>query len=1251
MVNKKRTGAATPRTHAPTRTPPVQPATVALASAPGAGVATRGDPGFAIVGIGASAGGLDAFKQFFAAMTPDADLAFVLIQHLDPTHQSLTAELLTKHTAMRVVQVEDEMHVAPNHVYVIPPNRYLSISGETLHLTEPAERRGVRVPIDFFFRSLADDQRERAIAIVLTGTGSDGALGVREIKAGGGMVMVQAPDTAQHDGMPRSAIATGVADYVLPVASMPATLVRYVRHSYVNRTAAARKEPAADPLGTIVGELRVRLKYDFSCYKRGTLTRRVQRRMGLRHLEDMAAYIEVLRQDKDEVHALYKDLLIGVTNFFREPESWRELETLVIEPLVARVGHASDAPDTIRVWTPGCATGEEPYSIAMLLAEKLAAADRSCAVSIFASDIDQDALAFARAGAYPNTIEADVAADRLHHFFRKGEHTWRIDKRTREVVVFAEQNVISDPPFSKLDLISCRNLLIYLEPEIQKKILSMFHFALREGGYLFLGNAETIYQQADLFETISRKHRIYRRLGKPVLGKPVLGKPVLDKLVLDKPVTALLFNAPAQRTHHLAALAQQAVMERFAPACVLVNRKAEVLYLCGPVDDYLQLPSGEASHDLIAMTRPGLRTKLRAAFHAALSDEQPVTLENVAVKRGQKYFPIRVTIEPLRQANESEALVLIAFDEVGAESRARVVHVVPSAPEPTDRPETAAEYEAVIRHLDGELSGTREDLQSAIEELETSNEEFKAANEEIMSVNEELQSTNEELETSKEELQSLNEELQTVNSQLESKVGELEQIGNDLVNLLTSTDIATLFLDRQLRLRRFTPAATRMFRIRPSDVGRPLADFSQYFVDTDLLTDAQRVIEHLAPIEKEVQDVARSSSPGDLGALESSASHWYARRILPYRTDDDRIDGVVITFADITSNKEYQHILETLNRELDQRVAARTTEVRRFSRVFQEAAVPIIIEDLDGFIVEMNQEAELAYGWSRAELIGRLAATLVPPEQHQPLDNLIQRCRKGHPVRNIESWRVEKDGRRHPVLLTLTLLSDEDGRPSGIATVAKDLTERLEIEKRVSEQGDQERQYLGRALHDTLGQQISAMALLVAGLRAESAGGMQDEITQKLEATVNGAKHQLRAFMKGLVPVDVDAAGLRLALDELATETSGMHALSCRFESTEEIHFHDSFVAAQLYMIAREAVHNAVKHADADKIAIRLGEDDGIIRLTISDDGRGTPANVDPRLTMGLRIMRHRCGLVGGTFTLESPPAGGTVVSCSLRRP
>jgi two-component system CheB/CheR fusion protein len=1317
-------------------------------------VASAGESRFGVVGIGASAGGLDAFRQFLTAVPSDSGTAFVLIQHLDPTHGSMTAELLSRHTAMPVVQVEAEMPVEPDHVYVIPPNRYLAIGGGRLHLTEPVECRGLRMPIDFFLRSLAEDQRERAVGVIFTGTGTDGTLGVREVKALGGMVMVQAPETAQYDGMPRSAINTGVVDYTLPIGKMPDVLMRYVQHWYVNGAAEAdlRAEESPDDLNAIIGLLRAHVKYDFSCYKKGTLIRRIERRMSLNHAETLGRYVETLRTSKDEVDRLYKDLLISVTNFFREPEAWDALGKLVIEPLVA----AQPANVPIRVWVPGCATGEEPYSVAMLLFEALRESDKACNIQVFASDIDRHALSFARAGIYPENIAADVSPQRLRRFFVAGEHTYRINKEIREAVVFAEQNVISDPPFSKLDLISCRNLLIYLEPKIQGKILSLFNFALRESGYLFLGNAETISQQHDLFKPLSRKLRIYRRIGTVPAGKlPPLAKP---GHAIPAEQTPLLPENMIRKTHRLATLAQLALLQRFAPACALVDGKMKVLYLHGPIDDYLQLPAGEPTPDLIAMARPGLRTRLRTAIRRATTNKEVVLLDDVRIKRRRESGHIRVCVEPLRDLDGADGILLVTFDDANAENRVRVVYADRRDSAALDDLETPGDYEAVVRNLEDELRGTREDLQTTIEDLETANEEFKAANEEIMSVNEELQSTNEELETSKEELQSLNEELQTVNSQLEQKVAELESTTNDLLNLLASTDVATIFLDRELLLRRFTPTATELLRVIDTDVGRPISDFAMNVTDEELLPDVHRVLQQLVPAEQEVQD--------DKG-------RWYIRRIVPYRTDDDRIDGVVITFVDISRQKRDELELRELAAQLEKRITHVTAQIdrlvddapdamvvvndraeithvnrraewlfgysqeelanqplakllperfrhrhlvhlegyfkhpyprsmgtglqlsavtkdgkefpadiqlsplelngqlvalaavrdeservrasaveRRLATVLNTSPFSIVVYQPDGTIDDWNQGAKRLYGYTAAEAIGQNVQMLVPTEKMEEFRQIGRTLCHERPLYEFETVRLHKDGTRIDVATIYSVVKDANDNIQSICAITRDIGERKQLEQEMAELTTVDRQRLAAHLHDTVSQQISGVSMLAASLKGQlPADSPVQGMLDNLEAAADKAKQQLGDLARGMFPVERDARGLRVALAGLAEEMVRMYEIPCQFECPNEVEMEDNYTATHLYLIAREAVYNAVRHAQPSKIVIHLEKNDEGVCVSVRDDGIGMPTPSDGRPGgLGTRIMQHRCRLVRGRLKIDSTPGRGTVVKCTVRR-
>ena len=826
-----------------------------------------------VVGIGASAGGLEAFRQFFTAMPNQSGIAFVLIQHLAPDHESLMAELLGRYTTMPVVEVKDRMPIQRNHVYLIPPNKYLSIDQGELYLTAPVERRGMRMPIDFFFGSLAEDQHARAVGIVLSGTGTDGTLGLRAIKSEGGMVIAQDPSMAQYDGMPRSAIATDVVDYVLPVEQMPKVLLGYAQHPYVNGESPSASADRLDHLRRILAVIQTRTGHNFSHYKHNTLLRRIDRRMGVRHMEQSSDYLQCLRTDPEEVSALFRDFLISVTSFFREPDVWQYLRDEIIPKLVEE----TPARGAIRVWSPGCASGEEPYTLAMLLLRHLQAMRRPCRVQVFATDIDEYALERARSGLYPDSIAADVPPTYLEAFFTREQHAYRINKEVRESVVFSVQNLISDPPFSKLDLISCRNILIYLQPEVQQQIMNLFHFALRPGGWLVLGKSESIGNHQDQFQALSKELRIHQRLESGQLyltDLPIRGG---SRGMGQAPRRAI----PAHPLN-LTSVVQQQLVREFAPATVLINRNYEVLNLQGTVRQYLDFPEGEPTNDLTKIVMHGLRTKLRVALTQAMREKEPVTVSNARVKRDGAFYPVSFFVRPVTEPVEARDLFLVTFrDEPGQ----------PLSAVTTD--ELEHDESVTVRQLELELEAVREDLQNSIEEMETSNEELKASNEEIMSMNEELQAANEELETSKEELQSLNEELTTLNVQLQEKVKELEEVNDDLTNLQVSTNIPTLFLDLELRIKRFSPATQSLLHLIPADIGRPIEDFSPRFADAaenqvSLRADADTVLDTLRPLERE---------------LRTSDGTWYMQRMLPYRTEKHQIEGVVVTFIDTTRLK------------------------------------------------------------------------------------------------------------------------------------------------------------------------------------------------------------------------------------------------------------------------------------------------------------------------------------------------------------
>ncbi|HEV2335480.1 MAG TPA: chemotaxis protein CheB, partial [Stellaceae bacterium] len=802
---------------------------------------------FLVVGIGASAGGLEALYKLFDALPPDTGMAFILVVHLDPTHRSMMVGLLASHTAMPVAEAADGMRVERDRVYIIPPGVYLSLRDGALRLTSPRERHGARMPFDFFLRSLAEDCGGRAVCAVLSGGGADGSAGLVAIRDKGGLIIVQDPNDAAHGGMPRSAIMTGAVDLVLPAKEIPTALVTHARTSTRSseRAKPGLGDGADSPLAAIIDLLRAHSARDFALYKEGTLLRQIQRRMAMASIKDIGAYLSAIRSNPDEIDRLAKDMLINVTQFFRDEKTFEALAQTVVPELMNRQPPAVP----IRIWDAGCSTGEETYSIAMLFLE--ASAKRNVKLQVFASDVDDDALQVARNGLYPESIRKDVSPERLERFFVKEGHNYRVTRELREMVVFTTQDLLADAPFSRLDLVSCRNVLIYLRPEVQEKVLSLFHFALRENGILVLGASETVGAFGDRFAPISKTQRIFRHLGRSRPGEVVF--PIA-------PGEGGRMTAPAPRGAEPVAprgkigdLARQVLLDAYAPASVLINARNEGLYYFGPIDRYLKVVGGEASRDLLAMAREGLRTKLRAAIRQAGREPAGTAVGGAQMERDGKAVAVSVSVQPIQ--SEGEGFLLVSFSDEPEPKKGSMEGI-----RPADPPHVA--------ELEQELDATRKELESAIRDLEATNDELTAANEEAMSVNEELQSTNEELETSKEELQSLNEELTALNSQLNDTVEQQRATANDLRNTMNSSEIAMLFLDANLEIRLFTPAARTMFSVIASDVGRPLADLARRINDPLLIADAGAVLSGQMAPTREVE--------ADTGA-------WYTRRILPYR--------------------------------------------------------------------------------------------------------------------------------------------------------------------------------------------------------------------------------------------------------------------------------------------------------------------------------------------------------------------------------
>jgi len=826
---------------------------------------------FPIVGIGASAGGLEALELFLANVPAESGMAFVIVQHLDPTHKGVLVELLQRGTAMRVFQIKDRMRIEPNCVYVIPPNKNLSILHGSLHLLEMVSPRGLRLPIDFFLRALADDQQDRSIGVILSGMGSDGTLGLRAIKEKAGVVFVQEPATAKFDGMPHSAIEAGLADVIAPADAIPGKIIAYLQHvPLIPNTKLEEDSITQSALEKVVIVLRSQTGHDFSLYKKTTIYRRIERRMGLHQIKKINNYVRFLQENPQEVDLLFRELLIGVTNFFRDPEAWAQLKTEVWPSIFSR--HVSN--NALRAWIPACSTGEEAYSMAILFQEALEQLKpaRNIALQIFATDLDPQAIEKAREGLFPANIAADVSAERLERFFIKVERGYQVSKSIREMIIFAPQNIIMDPPFTKLDLVSCRNLLIYLTPELQKKLLPLFHYSLNPGGFLFLGGAETVGNFTNLFSVLPGKTRLYQRLE---------NSQALDALEFP---TAFVTSHPKAGKESLKppaslqTLADELLLRKHSPAAVLTNAKGDILYTNGRIGKYLEPAAGRANWNIFVMVREGLNYELISAFQKALRQKETVVLRNLEVSTSESRQVLNITIEPLNGQNALDGSVLIVFSDVVLKPK-------------TKTSSGKTKQSAQLIEWQRDLESARQEIQTLREEMQTSQEELKSTNEEMQSANEELQSSNEELTTSKEELQSMNEELHTVNQELQTRLDELSSTNNDMKNLLDSTNIATLFLDNNLCVRRITTETSKITKLIPGDVGRPITDIASALLYPELAEDAQAVLQTLTKVEKQ---------------LTVPDGSWFAVRILPYRTLENRIDGVVITFSDITTSKKLE---------------------------------------------------------------------------------------------------------------------------------------------------------------------------------------------------------------------------------------------------------------------------------------------------------------------------------------------------------
>jgi len=1199
---------------------------------------------FPVVGLGASAGGLEALLRFFEHMPQHTGMAFVVVLHLSPKHQSTADQVLQRATSMPVQQVTGPVPVEPDHVYVIPPNKQLSMVDSCLTLSNLERPPGGHVAIDMFFRTLAEVHRERAIAIVLSGTGSDGAVGITRIKQEGGITIVQSPTDAEHDGMPEAAIRTNVIDFVLPVADMPQKLVELWSNARViqlppagdgervtgHLVDGAAANDAEDALQNIVGGLHAHTGHDFRQYKRATMLRRIERRMQVRNVHTLPDYAALVQEDANEHKALLSDLLIGVTNFFRDREAFEAVERDIIPELFKDKTSA----DEVRVWAAACSTGEEAYSLAILMAEQVHDMAHPPAFQVFASDIDERAIKVARAGVYPSSIITDVPPTRLRQHFSKDADRYQIRKLVRDRILFASHNLLRDPPFSRLDMVSCRNLLIYLNRDVQARVLEMFHFALKPGGYLFLGNAETAESLTDLFIPVDKKNRIYR--ARPSARPASYAGPLPGNV-------ARLPDAP-QRTHNRRQFSftevHQRALAQAAPPSVILDRESNIVHMSQKGGVFMRMGAGEPSRNVLALVLPDLRLELRSALYQLGQGNPGIDCRPVSVQLGDRATTIGMRVQSYHDDESGSEFVLVVFNEVLADQ-------VPAA---------AAVYSdsVVLTQLESELQRKKDELQETIEHAEISTEELRASNEELQAINEELRSATEELETSKEELQSVNEELITVNFELKVKVEETGKANDDLNNLIASTDIATVFVDRALRIKRFTPRAADIFSIIPTDLGRSLLDLTHRLDYDRLAEDATNTFDTLRPHEREVR---------------SSDGRWYIVRVLPYRTTEDRIDGAVMTFFDITARRQAEE-------------HARATEARM--RLVAESTYDyaIITSDASGRVTGWNKGAERMFGYTEDEMYGEPLDRLYVPEDVQAgVPEEERRCARREGRSEDERWHQRKDGSRFFCSGVTSPLGPDAA--FGYAKIARDETERLQ-QLTERDHALEHEQHERRCANDTAAMKDEFLAIMSHELRQPlnmininadllsrlpevRASQLGLRCTQAIRTSVvSQAKiiedlldmSRVRTGKLTLSVAPVDVGKLVEGIVEVARADRGGHGLEISAHGANE----GLFVmadAVRLEQIVMNLVSNAVKFTPAGgTVTVALSRDGDELRLDVIDTGQGiAPAalanvfdmfsqsgSVTTRtkggLGIGLALVRELAQLHGGRVQAASEGVG-----------
>jgi two-component system CheB/CheR fusion protein len=1121
---------------------------------------------FYVVGVGASAGGLEALEAFFASMPADSGMAFVVVQHLSPDFKSVMDELLARHTKIPIHRVTDNMPVEPNAVYLIPPKKEMIISGGRLLLSDKEPGSGLALPIDIFFRSLAQDAGPCAVGVILSGTGSDGSRGIIDIKDAGGFVLVQDPDSAKFDGMPKSAIETGAVDTVLNPQAMPNALLTHIRHPSAAEQPHSAAPALLDGFDAIFQLLRKNHDIDFSYYKRSTVTRRVHRRLQMHQITDIEEYVARLRNDANELNLLYKDLLIGVTKFFRDSDAFAKLQQEVLPDLIRKVAGAGE----LRIWVAGCATGEEPYSIAIMVSELLERSKQSLNVKIFATDAHRASLNVASIGVYSEESLSEVSPERLGRYFVRVKNGYQVSQDLRQMIVFAPHNLIKDAPFTKIDLITCRNLLIYFEPAAQKKVLSLFHFALNPSGVVMLGPSESPGDLAEEFMPIDERWRIYRKRRESRLS-PDVRLPLSTGYIPTRPATAMnhLTAAPAPDAALLRAYDE--LLREFAPAALLINERRELVQSFSGAAEFLKLRDGRPSIDVFDLVLPDLKIPLSTAVLQAASKHKTVTLTGIRVKRESGEALVKLSVRPYtdrRVPGEFYLATIEAMSGYGTETRQD------SGAIEVNLSEASRDQ---LQSLETELRYTKENLQATVEEMETSNEELQATNEELVASNEELQSTNEEL-------HSVNEELYTVNAEYQKKIDELTEVTADLESLLQSTEIGVVFLDRDLCVRKFTRNMAQVFHLLPMDVGRRIDSFSHNIQRPELLEDLRRVMREGVTLEMEVV---------------AGESITYLMRILPYRAKG-QLDGVVMTLIDISALKRAE------------------SNFRLMSKVFVDGADPIVIEDLDGQITDANAEAQRVYGWSREELVGKSIDVLIPPPEQLRAHELRERCLEKGGLRNVETTKENRKRELIPVLLSLSVLTDQKGQPIALASSVKDITDRRRAEETARDAVRKRDQFLAMLSHELrnpLGAALNATYFLDFGLKdqlpvevRETCGVIQRQMLQV--ARLLDDLLDVSRITQGKIHLRREQVDLAVLIND-AVQALAPQMSARGHEFTHSVSHPEVLVdgdPTRLLQILENLLANAAKYTPSGgKVHLSVAKEDGEAVIRVKDNGRGIP--------------------------------------------